>query len=192
MVRLRKKSKKRIRIKRLLLLFLIVYLFLKIDDFGRELYPFPYRQAITHQAIANGVDPFLFAALIKTESNFNPDATSKAGARGLVQIMPETGQWIAQQMNLVDFTSDKLYHPQTSIKMGAWYLANLNKEFQGSQVLTLAAYNAGRGNVQKWLAEQHWTGEEQTIDQIPFPETRHYIRKVNWNYKVYKYLYDGT
>lgn len=192
MVRLRRNGKRKIKVKRWLFIFLIIYLLFKIDDFGREIYPFPYRESITHQAITNGVDPFLMVALIKTESNFNPDATSKVGARGLLQIMPDTGQWIAQQMNLMDFTTDKLYNPETSIKMGSWYLANLYKEFQGNRVLALAAYNAGRGNVKEWLENQHWTGEEHTIDQIPFPETRYYIRKVTLNYKIYKFLYDGT
>lgn len=168
---------------------MIVFLFTKVDDIGRKLYPFPYREAVTYHATANHVDPILLAAIVKAESNFNPNALSTAGARGLVQIMPDTGHWIANQMNLLDFDADKLYHPETSIKMGAWYLADLTKQFNGNQVMILAAYNAGRGNVTKWLENNQWTGYEENIDQIPFPETRHYIRKVMWNYKVYHYLY---
>ncbi len=179
-------------VRRLFILILLLLLLFKVDDVGRKLYPFPYREAITHHAIANDIDPYLLAAIIKVESNFNPNATSPAGAKGLLQIMPETGEWIANEMGKGDFTTDQLYDPETSIKMGAWYLANLKKEFVGDHALLLAAYNAGRGNVKKWLEEEHWTGEEKTIDQIPFPETRHYIRKVLWNYKVYQFLYDGT
>lgn len=171
---------------------LILFLFSKVDDIGRKLYPFPYREAITYHAIANNVDPLLLAAIIKVESNFNPNALSAAGARGLVQIMPETGHWIANQMNLLDFDADKLYHPETNIQMGAWYLADLTKQFNGNRAMILAAYNAGRGNVTKWLENNLWTGDEKHIDQIPFPETRHYIRKVSWNYQVYQYLYGKT
>lgn len=179
-------------IRRILVIVIIIFLLFKAGDFGRQLYPFPYRDTVTYNAAANNIDPFLLAALIKTESNFNPDATSPAGARGLLQIMPETGIWIAEQMGKTDFDPDQLYHPETSIIMGSWYLANLRNEFPGDQVQILAAYNAGRGNVNTWLENNYWTGEEITIDQIPFPETRHYIRKINWNYKVYKLLYDGT
>ncbi|MBO8138276.1 MAG: lytic transglycosylase domain-containing protein [Desulfotomaculum sp.] len=174
----------------ILFLLLIFILLFRVDDIGRKFYPFPYRETITHYAEANGIDPFFLAALIKTESSFDPKAKSPAGAIGLLQIMPETGYWIAEQMKIPDFNPGKLYHPETSIRMGAWYLANLKQEFKGDQALVLAAYNAGRGNVKRWLEHQHWTGETKTIDQIPFPETRNYIRKVMFNYKVYKFLYN--
>lgn len=172
--------------------FIIVLLIFKAGDIGRKIYPFPYRETITQHAVANNIDPNLLAALIKTESSFDPHANSPAGARGLLQIMPDTGRWIAEQMGQSDFKPDQLYNPETSIRMGAWYLANLKDEFKGNQTLMLAAYNAGRGNVKQWLENQHWTGESKNIDQIPFPETRYYIRKVMLNYKIYSYLYDGN
>lgn len=175
-----------------MMLILIVFLITQIDNIGRKLYPFPYRETITYHATAHIIDPILLAAIIKTESNFNPKALSTAGARGLVQIMPDTGDWIANQMSLLDFDADKLYHPETNIKMGAWYLADLTKAFHNNQTMVLAAYNAGRGNVSKWIDNHQWTGYEKDIDQIPFPETRHYVRKVTWNYKVYHYLYNKS
>ncbi len=178
--------------RRLFILLLILVLLFKADDIARKIYPFPYREPITHHAAANNIDPYLLAAIIKVESNFEPTATSPAGALGLLQIMPDTGSWIAEKIGKADFTPDQLYNPEISIRMGAWYLADLKKEFAGDQALILAAYNAGRGNVKQWLENQHWTGETKTIDQIPFPETRHYIRKVMWNYRVYKFLYDAT
>lgn len=179
-------------VRRLLIIFILVILLFKADDIGKHFYPFPYRETISQQAVANNIDPFFMAAVIKTESGFDPNAKSPAGAMGLLQIMPDTGKWVAEQMGQKEFTANNLYNPETSIKMGAWYLANLKQEFKGDQTLVLAAYNAGRGNVKQWLENQHWTGDEKTIDQIPFPETRNYIRKVMVNYKVYNFLYDGT
>ncbi|WP_420795396.1 lytic transglycosylase domain-containing protein [Desulfofalx alkaliphila] len=188
----RQKKKKMPYIKLILLLAIMLFVLFKSHDLAKQIYPFPYRESITHHAIANNIDPYLLAALIKTESNFNPEATSPAGARGLLQIMPDTGMWIADQMGRTDFNPDQLYNPEISINMGAWYLSNLKKEFPGDQALILAAYNAGRGNVSNWLENGYWTGETKNIDQIPFAETRHYVRKIMWNYKVYKLLYDGT
>ncbi|MCL0080697.1 lytic transglycosylase domain-containing protein [Peptococcaceae bacterium] len=177
---------------RILVLLLVVWLLFNIDDLGKKIYPFPYRETITHQAIAHNIDPFLLVALIKTESSFDPKATSPAGAMGLLQIMPDTGYWIAENTAMLNFTVEQLYQPKINIRMGAWYLADLNNQFNHELVLVLAAYNAGRGNVQKWLENGCWTGEQNTLDQIPFPETRNYIRKVMWHYQVYKFLYDQT
>ena len=178
--------------KRLLyisLLIVMLFLFFNIENIGKRLYPFYYRDTITNQSIIYSLDPLFIAALIKAESDFDPNATSDAGAIGLLQIMPDTGYWIAEKMNLSDFTPQQLYHPDTNIKMGIWYLSDLNKEFDNKQILVLAAYNAGRGNVAKWIEEKELNGQENDVNKIPFPETRNYIRKVLFNYQLYKYLY---
>lgn len=187
------RRKKNSRIKRkLLLLLILILLWLNHKDIGRLWYSFPHQELTYHYAEANQLDPLFIAAIIKTESNFNPMATSPKGARGLMQIMPDTGNWISQQIGSGQISQEKFYDIETNISLGTWYLSDLMREFKGDIVLSTAAYNAGRGNVKKWLSKQHWTGERKTIDQIPFMETRQYIRRVLWNYKVYHYLYsDG-
>lgn len=151
-------------------------------------YPMTYEPIIQQRAAEQGLDPYLVAAVIRAESKFRPRATSPQGARGLMQIMPETGKWVADQIQL-PFHPDSLFDPDYNIRIGCWYLANLLKEFDGDRVLALAAYNGGRNNVQTWLNERRWTGEEQTLDQIPFPETRHYVAVVLRDYKRYLWLY---
>lgn len=172
-----------------MLLVLTLLLILNLDHIGRVVYPFPYRETVMEHAKSRGLDPYLVAAIIKTESSFNPRATSPRGARGLMQVMPETGTWVAQKIGLSYYHPDLLYDPEINILIGTWYLADLYQTFHEKTILVLAAYNGGRGNVHKWLEQEHWTGEESKLDQIPFPETREFVRKVLWNYRVYRYLY---
>jgi len=157
--------------------------------FLRVFYPFPYKEIIFAEAARNNIDPLLVAAIIRTESHFSSEAESRMGARGIMQIMPETGRWAAGKMNLKDFHPDDLYETETNIKIGCWYLNNLSQEFKGNKILVVAAYNGGRGNVKDWLEKERWTGEHATIEQIPFKETRQYVRKVMKNYAWYRYLY---
>lgn len=173
----------------ILLLILVLVVLVNHKDIGRWWYPLEHRELIYHYSEVNKLDPLLVASIIKTESNFNPQAVSPKGARGLMQIMPSTGAWIYQQISGGTLNQDKLFNAETNIALGTWYVADLMQEFKGDLVLVIASYNAGRGNVKGWLNTQHWTGEHKTIDQIPFMETRQYIRQVLWNYKVYKYLY---
>lgn len=151
-------------------------------------YPFSYRTTIQQNASANDLDPYLVAAVVRTESHFRARATSAQGARGLMQIMPETGAWVAKQLDL-PFQPEMLYDPDYNLKIGCWYLAHLLKQFDGDQVLALAAYNGGQSNVMKWLQENQWTGEHQTLHQIPFGETRQYVANVLRDHKRYQLLY---
>ena len=130
----------------------------------------------------------MVSAVIKTESNFDVDAKSKKNAYGLMQITPDTARWIADKMNMDNFSLDMLTDSDTNIKMGCWYLSNLNKEFNNND-LALAAYNAGRGNVQKWLKDPQYSKDGVSLTNIPFPETDRYITKVKLYYKIYKFLY---
>lgn len=156
-----------------------------------QYYPLAYRQSLFLRAEQNGLNPYLVAALIRTESRFRPDAVSGQGARGLMQIMPETGQWIAAQMG-VAFDPARLEDPDYNIQLGCWYLAHLRKEYGGDTVLALAAYNAGRGNVNQWLQDRSWTGEHETVSQIPFAETRSYVARVMRDLQIYQHLYSNT
>lgn len=172
-----------------LLPVLIILLVLTSKSFWRFFYPFPYQDIVMREARANSVDPYLVAALMLTESKFSAGAESGRGARGIMQIMPETGKWAAKQMGISDFNEDMLYDPEMNIKIGSWYLADLHREFSGSRSMVLAAYNAGRGNVKQWLAQKTWDGTLESVDQIPFRETRNYVVNVLKSYKKYKFLY---
>ena len=126
---------------------------------------------------------------MRAESGFDSKAFSPRGARGLMQIMPETGQWVAGQLGEQNFDPDQLFEPETSIKMGAWYIADLKKEFGNDPVLVLAAYNGGRGNVREWLSDVNNFGDSSDIERIPFEETRLYVKKVLKYYRIYSILY---
>lgn len=102
-----------------------------------------------------------------------------------MQIMPDTGVWAAQQMGLDDFSPDQLFDPEINIAIGVWYLALLIRQFDGNEVLAVAAYNGGRTNVLRWLDEGIWSGERQSAASIPFPETRGYVQKVFSTYDWY-------
>jgi soluble lytic murein transglycosylase len=151
-------------------------------------YPLKYREILFTRAQENGLDPFLVAAVIRTESGFKPGATSSQGARGLMQIMPETGEWVAGQMG-VKYSPDLLYDPDYNVRLGCWYLKSLQSEFGGDTILALAAYNGGRNNVRQWLEDRRWTGEHHTLDQIPFKETRLYVAKVMKDFALYRRIY---
>lgn len=135
----------------------------------RAVYQWPYGKEIHQYSAQYRVDPFLAVAVIKNESGFNPDAESKTGALGLMQIMPETGSWIAKSTDFPNFKAKMLMLPELNIKFGCWYLSELESEFQGNEILMLAAYNAGRGTVKEWMAENGWGFGFSDISAIPFP-----------------------
>lgn len=185
-----KKKRRKFKIKRFLLVILLVLLVLNAGNIGRFFFPVPYRQDIFREAAGAGVDGCLLAAMVKTESDFNPAAVSVKGARGLMQVMPETGRWVADQKGISNYSHDLLFNPETNITIGAYYVRHLLDEYGGSTVLMLGSYNAGTGNVKKWIDQGLWKGEKAKVDQIPFPETRQFIRKVLFYQQVYSYLYD--
>ena len=153
------------------------------------IYPYDYRSYIETSAESRHADPFLVAAVIKHESKFEPRARSDGGALGLMQLMPATAEWIARQLG-EPFTEEYLYDPALNIRYGVWYLAELEREFGGNDILALAAYNAGRGNVRDWMERFHWTQQFDEIEAIPYPETRFYVRRVLEDREQYKRLYD--
>lgn len=153
-------------------------------------YPLPHREVVYSMAAQYDVDPFLVFAIIRAESKYQTWAESPAGAKGLMQIMPDTAAWIAGQMKIKDFKTEDLYDPELNIRMGCWYLSQLEKEFDDSLPLTVAAYNAGRGKVSNWVQSGQWQGSAQDLQDIPFPETRNYVKNVLSNYKAYHSIYD--
>ena len=157
------------------------------------LYPFPYRTTVENYSARWQVDKFLTIAVMKVESNFSEAAHSQSGAVGLMQIMPETAAWIAYQLNETpeEFDCDikNLREPETNIRYGTWYLAELEDEFHGNDVLALAAYNAGRGNVREWMTKNHWDENFSDVDKIPYAETRDYVKRVLHCREKYAKLY---
>ncbi|MGE5379933.1 MAG: lytic transglycosylase domain-containing protein [Methylocystaceae bacterium] len=153
------------------------------------LYPLPHRELVIAAAEKYNVDPYLVFAIIRVESKFNQQAKSKAGATGLMQIMPNTGEWIAAKMGIKPYNTQMLTEPDCNIPMGTWYLANLNHEFDQRLPLVIAAYNAGRGNVRQWLVGETWDGTLENVDNIPYGETRQYVINVIKNYQIYQAIY---
>ena len=155
----------------------------------RFVYMWDYQQDIVTYSKKNNVDPFLVAAIIKNESNFKHDAVSKVGAVGLMQIMPETGRWIAEQMGLENYQDSDLYQTRKNIRMGCWYVGELEHEFQHNLVLLMVAYNAGRGQTHEWMQENGWDYNFNDIKSIPYPDTREYVAKVMQDRDKYYLLY---
>jgi soluble lytic murein transglycosylase len=140
--------------------------------------PLRHEDVIRQQATAKGLDPSLIAGVIYVESHFI-DQTSHAGAKGLMQLMPSTADYIARKSGGTRFTQGDLATPQINISYGSWYLRYLLQKYHGSEPLALAAYNAGEGKVDEWWAEASARGENFNVARhIPFPETRNYVKRV--------------
>jgi soluble lytic murein transglycosylase len=140
--------------------------------------PLRHEDIIRQQAADKGLDPALIAGVIYSESHFR-DQTSQAGAKGLMQLMPRTADYIAEKSGGTAFVQGDLATPQVNISYGSWYLRYLMQKYDGRVVLALAAYNAGEGKVDEWVADASARGEMfRAADHIPFAETRHYVERV--------------
>ncbi len=155
----------------------------------RLIFPTPYVDLVRAETGAQGIDPRLFYALLRQESLFNPGATSWAGARGLGQVMPTTGQGIAQRLEVPDFHVDDLYRPHVSIRFGAFYIGQQIQGMQGSIHGGLAAYNGGAGNAQRWAGGTFVADPDLYIEGIDYPETKGYVNLVYGYYGAYRQLY---
>ena len=145
-----------------------------VNDLGL---PLQYPSVIRQQAAEKHLSPSLVAAVIYTETKFDP-RTSSAGAVGLMQLMPETAAYLAHRSGATTFTTADLATPQVNIAYGSYYLRYLLDEFHGNTVQALAAYNGGEANVYKWVAAARAQGRQMRISDIPFPETRDYVERV--------------
>ena len=157
-------------------ILLAAYFLISVPSVQKKfLYPFPYRPTVEKYSARWQVDKFLSIAVMKVESNFSESANSQSGAVGLMQIMPETAAWIAYRLGETpeEISADikNLREPETNIRYGTWYLAELEQEFKGNDVLALAAYNAGRGNVYDWMWKKI-TGTKIFPTWIKFPTPR--------------------
>jgi soluble lytic murein transglycosylase len=139
--------------------------------------PLRNQDIIREQAAAKHLDPALIAAVIYAESKFDPRPSS-AGAQGLMQILPQTAQFLARRSGATTFTTADLATPQVNISYGSYYLRYLLDRYSGKTTLALAAYNGGEANVDRWVAGAHARGTQLVVADIPFPETRAYVLKV--------------
>ena len=170
------------------------YFSLDIPDMPRAyweaLFPKAYWNDLKRYAAANGLDPYLVASLIRQESEFNPNAISRANAVGLMQLLPKTGRTVAKQVKLRRFTYSQLYTPAVNLELGTRYFRGMVDKF-GSFEYALAAYNAGSDRVEEWLNDGKYRDPQEFVESIPFTETREYVQAILRNASVYKQLY-GT
>ncbi|MFC4075739.1 lytic transglycosylase domain-containing protein [Salinithrix halophila] len=171
------------------LTMLLVFFLIATPLFNRWMYPLDYEEQIMESADSTGADPFLVMAIIRVESKFSPEVQSHAGAQGLMQLTPETVNWVVDKGRFSPAFRDYVNDPSINIHMGSWYITALIREFKGNKIAAIAAYNAGPGNVNKWLKEGRWDGTRGSVGQIPFGETRHYIQRVVYFYEKYRTLY---
>jgi soluble lytic murein transglycosylase len=165
-----------------------------LDDIGRSpenyrlYFPVLERETLISSSKENGLDPVLVAALIRQESNFNPLATSPAGARGLMQLMPAVGKTVAATKGIGPWDPDLLYQPAINIRLGTAHLRDLVRKYP-EVVKVLAAYNAGESRVEKWSSKTGASDPEVFTERIPFVETRDYVRTILRNRAYYQPLY---
>jgi len=164
------------------------------EAFWKNYYPAAYGEIIGRHAKDRGIDPFFVNSLIRQESLFDPRALSPAGARGLMQIMPETGRKLHGKVSAdTPYDSEILYDPEVNIDLGILYLRQLTEEFGGEKAHLLISYNAGPHVLKKWLKRfESIDDPDMFIESIPYPETRNYVKRVMGNYGIYKILYPPT
>jgi len=187
------KKKKKMKIWKKILLsivsFLIIInaLFLGAIYYGGVNYPVNYLEEIQKYSNEYGVDPKVVLAIMRVESNFKTDATSKVNAKGLMQVLPDTAKHVAKLLN-IDANSIDLNDAETNIKIGTYYIKYLMQNFSNMDTV-YAAYNGGIGNVNTWLKDSKYSSDGVSLYNIPSSETKHYVNKVNKALKAYEILY---
>lgn len=165
------------------------------EDLPREIlevvFPVDYWPLLQRHASAHGLDPYLVAALVAQESTFDPIIRSSANAIGLMQILPSTGRQYARRLGIRSFSTLSLTEPETNVRIGTTYFADLVGEF-GGVYFALASYNAGESRVRAWKAERPGLEAEEFIDDIPFPETQNYVKRILGTAEDYRRLYSGV
>jgi soluble lytic murein transglycosylase len=158
-------------------------------DFWKLAFPMRYRADLERFAKQNEMDPFLMAALIRQESEFNPKAVSPANARGLTQILPSTGRELSHRLKVTPYTTARLFQPVVNLQLGTYYLKSMTATLGGHSEAALAAYNAGLSRAHAWLSWADFREPAEFIETVPFTETRNYIQTVLRNADVYRRLY---
>lgn len=155
--------------------------------YWHALFPFPYKEYIVNWSQQRQLNPLLVTSLIRQESRFETKIRSVVGATGLMQVMPETGKWIAEKIQLKEYN---LENPNDNVKLGTWFLDFTHQEYNNNSMLAVASYNAGPGNVSDWVAKYGLSDPDAFIEVIPFGETKGYVESVFENYWNYLRLYN--
>lgn len=153
-----------------------------------NVYKTNYIDIIDEESKQNNVDKYHILSIIKAESNFKPDAVSAKNAIGLMQLTLDTAKWCAGQLGIEDIEISDLYVPEINIKLGTYYFSYLMSRYNDFDT-AISAYNAGMGNVDKWLDDSEYSIDGNKIKNTPFDETNRYVTKINNNLKIYKFLY---
>jgi len=153
------------------------------------LFPRPYWTDLQREAMANSLNPYLVASLIRQESEFNPGAVSHANAYGLMQLLPQVGKGEARAAHIRHFSIASLLEPTVNIQLGTHYFREMVTQYNGQVEYALAAYNAGSNRVDDWLHSGHYRDVPEFVESIPFTETREYVQAIVRNAKVYQRLY---
>ena len=155
-------------------------------------FPRKYKDVVEQAAGIYNVDPNLVYAVIKQESKFNNEATSKSGAKGLMQLMDSTAKDMVQNINSINKNDYNIYDPHTNIFIGTKYLSYLISHFDGNYYLAIVAYNAGMGKIEEWLNKDYteYTTFSDIYECIEYTETKNYLTQVITNYNYYTKLYN--
>lgn len=187
------KSLKKVLIVLVIIVLILILLFkvIKIQNIIlKKIYPVKYSEYVYKYSEKYEVDPLLIFAIIKCESNFNPNVISSSQAIGLMQLMDATAQELADDLGVDYVKKSSLYNPELNIEFGTKYFSNLMKEYDNNYLLALTAYNAGIGNVKKWIEQGIINKDGSNIENIPFKETNNYVRKIVRDYEIYKNIYN--
>lgn len=160
------------------------------DKIERWEYPLRYQEYVEYYAGKYAIDPMILYAFIRTESNFDPDVDSNAGARGLMQITEVTFDWIKTKIAPTeDLTFDDLYDPETNIRFGTFFISYCLKKYNNHLATAAAAYHNGVGAVDTLLAEEQYSTDGITLDHYPYPQMRQYVKKITESYQRYSEIY---
>ena len=173
----------------LIILVLILVAYRLQDAILRKLYPIRYSEFVYKYAEEFDVDPIIIFSIIKAESNYERNSTSNCGAIGLMQLMPDTAKEVLEDLNNEFIIKEELYNDEKNIMIGTKYYSYLLKKYNNKE-LALAAYNAGIGNVDKWIKDGILNEDGSNIEKIPYKETNNYVRKILRNYSIYESLYN--
>ena len=157
--------------------------------YWQMLLPRPYWQTLENDAQANGLDPFLVAALVRQESEFNPDAVSRMNAYGLMQLLPSVGKSLAKKSGERHFTTSELLDPSVNLRLGTQELRKSIDRYDGQVEYALAAYNAGDSPVRQWISINNYKDVAEWVESIPYSETRDYVQAILRNRNLYREVY---
>lgn len=173
----------------IIILVLVIVASFGVVTYGTMTRPVEHTKIINKYSKEYNIDPLLVLSVIKVESAFDNNAHSHMNAVGLMQVIPETAEWVAEKTKK-EYNEEDLFDPETNIQIGTFYLAYLIDHFQDEN-LAIVAYNGGMGNVQSWIDKKIVGKNGMGLENVPIEEARNYVVKVNKHYDVYKNFYNG-